>query len=381
MATPQPRTPSSTRGPADPASSRGRVSGRTRRTASDEVADRVRLRILRGEFKPGDDLPAERDLSEQLGVSRLTLRSAIARLQAEGLVVSVHGSGTRVLDYREAGGIELIGHLLRLAFASGDVPLGLLADLLELRRAMAVEVLGLVADRASASEIVMLRAHVEQQALLAGDPARFVEADLDFARKLVRASHNLALELVTATVVRQLRALPGAEALFLVDPAATVAVYRRLLDDIERRDARAVRKLARRLLDRQDQRVLEGIVAMADALGALSRAKGRPTTPVAPSPTDVAPASARDADAAEASLRGSAAREPVPRGGASRHDALDQERADGRTRPGPAGLAGHDEAPGPAGHDGDDGVAAESAKKKADGSAPRRGGREEEMAP
>jgi DNA-binding FadR family transcriptional regulator len=242
-----------------------------RRTASDDVADRVRLRILSGELRPGDELPAERDLSEQLGVSRLTLRSAIARLQAEGLLQSVHGSGTRVLDYREAGGIELIGHLLRHAFAAGDVPLGLLADLLELRRAMAVEVLGLVADRASASEIVMLRAHVEQQALLAGDPPRFVAADLDFARKLVRASHNLALELVTATVVRQLRALPGTEALFLVDPAATVAVYRRLLDDIERRDARGVRKLARRLLDRQDQRVLEGVAALADALGARAR--------------------------------------------------------------------------------------------------------------
>ena len=128
-------------------------------TAVDEVADGVRSRILGGTLLAGTDLPAERELCEELGVSRLTLRAAITRLEGEGLLRPKHGSGTRVLDYRETGGLDLIGYLARYSLEGGRVPVALLADLLEVRRSLAVEVVGLVAERASASELVMLRAH------------------------------------------------------------------------------------------------------------------------------------------------------------------------------------------------------------------------------
>ena len=75
-----------------------------RKRAAEEIADRLRWRILSGEFPAGPSLPPERDLAEDLGVSRLTLRAAMARLETEGLVRPVHGSGNRVLDFRESGG-------------------------------------------------------------------------------------------------------------------------------------------------------------------------------------------------------------------------------------------------------------------------------------
>src|SRR5687768_7988699 len=114
-----------------------------RKRAAAQAADRIRDAILVGKHPPGSSLPGERELSETLEVSRLTLRSALARLEAEGLVRPVHGSGTRVLDYRESGGVDLLGYLARLAFEGRIVPVDVLGDLLELRRAVAIEALGL----------------------------------------------------------------------------------------------------------------------------------------------------------------------------------------------------------------------------------------------
>jgi GntR family transcriptional regulator, transcriptional repressor for pyruvate dehydrogenase complex len=240
------------------------MSESVRKTAVDEVADGVRGRILGGAFVAGADLPAERDLCEELGVSRLTLRAAITRLEGEGLLRPRHGAGTRVLDYRETGGLELVGYLARYSLEGGRVPVALLADLLEVRRSLAVEVVGLVAERASASELVMLRAHVAQQATLVSEPARLMAADLGFARKLVRATHNLALELLFNTIVRQIEGQPGIESAFMAEPRRTLATYGRVLDFVEARDARGARKMTRRLLDRLDERVLEVVGELAE---------------------------------------------------------------------------------------------------------------------
>jgi DNA-binding FadR family transcriptional regulator len=242
-----------------------------RKTAVDEVADRVRGRILGGSFTAGADLPPERDLCEELGVSRLTLRAAITRLEGEGLLRPKHGSGTRVLDYRETGGVDLVGYLARYALEDGRVPVALLADLLEVRRSLAVEVVGLVAERASASELVMLRAHVQHQEALIEEPARLMAADLAFARKLVRATHNLALELLFNTIVRQIEGQPGIESAFMAEPRRTLATYRRMLEFVEARDARGARKMTRRLLDRLDQRVLEVVSELAEHAERLRR--------------------------------------------------------------------------------------------------------------
>lgn len=61
-----------------------------------EVTARLEELILSRAMKPGDKLPAERDLSERLEVSRSVVREAIGRLQSVGRIVRRHGSGSRV---------------------------------------------------------------------------------------------------------------------------------------------------------------------------------------------------------------------------------------------------------------------------------------------
>jgi GntR family transcriptional repressor for pyruvate dehydrogenase complex len=68
-----------------------------KRTA-ESVVERFRLLILDGVLRPGDRLPAERQLALDLDVSRPILRDALAQLEADGLIVARHGEGTFIAD-------------------------------------------------------------------------------------------------------------------------------------------------------------------------------------------------------------------------------------------------------------------------------------------
>ena len=63
---------------------------------SRQIADWFRDRIKAGEFRPGQRLPTERDLQQQLGVAATTTRRAYRLLAAEGYVVTTGGRGTHV---------------------------------------------------------------------------------------------------------------------------------------------------------------------------------------------------------------------------------------------------------------------------------------------
>lgn len=233
--------------------------GKTR--AVEEVTNRLRAAILRGDHPAGGVLPGERELAAQQGVSRLTLRAAIGRLETEGLVRAVHGSGNRVLDWRERGGIELVTHLATLD------PMGfpaLLRDLLEVRRVLAVEAIALAAQRCTEDDLADLRELVTRQALLVDDPARYIATDLALARRLARATRNTALVLLANTVSGMLERQPAMEVAFLVDAPGTLRFYRRVLQLLASRDGERARALASRLIARVDRSLLARVSALFD---------------------------------------------------------------------------------------------------------------------
>lgn len=238
----------------------------SRSNASELAAESLRRKILMGDVTPGSMLPGERELSETLGVSRLTLRSALATLQAEGLIEKVHGAGNRVLSYRESGGVELVGHLARYAVLGGELPMQLLADLLEFRRFIAIQILGAVAERATPDELHQLETHHAHLHTLVDSPSEFMEADLHFARLLVRATHNIALELLYNTVQRIVRSSPGFEAAFSVNTPATLATYDELLVVLKTRDPARVQQAAAERLAPLDRRTLDRLGELAKAL-------------------------------------------------------------------------------------------------------------------
>ncbi|MBX5441827.1 MAG: FadR family transcriptional regulator [Solirubrobacteraceae bacterium] len=81
------------------------------RLRSAAVHDRLRRAIVAGQYRPGDALPSERALSEMHRVNRHAVREAIKRLQQAGLVQVTQGGATRVLDWRETAGLDLLADL------------------------------------------------------------------------------------------------------------------------------------------------------------------------------------------------------------------------------------------------------------------------------
>jgi GntR family transcriptional repressor for pyruvate dehydrogenase complex len=154
-----------------------------REGSTEQVVSHVRALIVGGRLRPGDRLPAERDLAVQIGVSRPTVRAGLRALAAMGVVVSRHGSGT----YIPAGPPRL-----------GSAPLGFLAELhgftreemYEARRLLEVGAAGLAAERAAPEQIATMAEEVANLFAAMDDPQKFLVHDIDFHRSVAAASRN-----------------------------------------------------------------------------------------------------------------------------------------------------------------------------------------------
>ena len=159
------------------------------------VAEQLRYLILTGSYRVGDKLPPERQLAKDLGVNRSSLREGLKKLEHMGLVKIRQGDGTRVLDFMQTGGFDLVSHLIPLAQA-GHV--GLLGDVLEFRRIYGREVAQLAAIRRTADDLERMGA-LADQAEATEDPAELLRLDFDFYVALTHASQNRVLLLLINT--------------------------------------------------------------------------------------------------------------------------------------------------------------------------------------
>ncbi len=158
---------------------------------SDAVVEQIELLILRGVLRPGDRLPAERDLAEQLGVSRPSLREALGRLRESGLLVARAGSGVYVADVL---GSAFSPALVRL-FANHDEAV---FDALAFRRDME----GLAAERAarlgSKSDLAVIdrifhRMEAATDPDAGGEPGEGARLDAEFHLAIIEAGHNVVM--------------------------------------------------------------------------------------------------------------------------------------------------------------------------------------------
>jgi GntR family transcriptional regulator, transcriptional repressor for pyruvate dehydrogenase complex len=167
---------------------------------SDSIVSHIEQMIVDGTLKPGDSLPPERELASMLDVSRPSLREAIVKLEAKGLVQPGRGGGMQVVDvYAPTLTDPLVELLWRHPSAAFDV--------LELRHALEQVAAFHAAARATDAErrqieTCMTRFH---DAIKGGDPVKVAECDAAFHLALADASHNVALSYVMRGLVNLLR--------------------------------------------------------------------------------------------------------------------------------------------------------------------------------
>ena len=121
------------------------VDPKRRGTTAEEVAVQLSGMLHRGELRPGDRLPPERDLAKMLGVSRPTVRAGISVLTAVSVFRSRPGAGTFVVEAQ--GSLSLDGGPLRMmASLHGCTS----AEMFEARQSLEMAITGLAAERANA---------------------------------------------------------------------------------------------------------------------------------------------------------------------------------------------------------------------------------------
>ena len=152
------------------------------------ITRQVEELILQGVLRPGDRLPAEREMAEQLDVSRPTLREALADLEGRGLIATRPGGGTFIADIL---GSAFSPPLIEL-FANHDTAL---FDYLAFRR----DLEGLAAERAAQhatdADLEVIDAVFQRMEAAAAKRKPDDEAaiDAEFHMAIVEAAHNVVM--------------------------------------------------------------------------------------------------------------------------------------------------------------------------------------------
>lgn len=212
----------------------GRGSVPSRRV-SEVLHDELRGRILAGEPAAGEALPSERALAEQHGVNRHAVREALKRLEQAGLVRISHGGATRVQDWREHGGLDLLLDLVRDAAATGasGPPAEVVRSVLELRALIGVDAVRRFAERAEDAERARAAALVEAvaRAVEQAAPDVVVAAYEDLWRAVVAGSGNVAYRLMLNSLNVAVAAFPELAAALAPDDPGALRALAEALDE------------------------------------------------------------------------------------------------------------------------------------------------------
>lgn len=208
-------------------------------TNSERVAALIREQITWGRLSPGEHIPPERALAEQLGCARSVVREALKELRAQGFLASGRGrQGTIVAASRDASIGRGMGDLLE----SGAAPL---VDLYELRMGLEVQSAALAAWRRIPDDIAAL------DSLLAAmeegpDERRSAELDAAFHGAVAQATHNAFCVHVTAELVNLLYAhIPAVLDVLHADASSAsqlLTQHRAIVTAIRNRDVEGARR-------------------------------------------------------------------------------------------------------------------------------------------
>jgi GntR family transcriptional regulator, transcriptional repressor for pyruvate dehydrogenase complex len=210
--------------------------------------------VVKGNWKPGDRIPPERELCQQLGIARTSLREALKAMELIGLLDSRVGDGTFVCPRS-----EFLSRPLLWAFTGSDH--SELQDIMEARKIIEENLAGLAAERGSREAIAVIGQAVQmmRDSMARGDS--ILEADVAFHMAISAAAQNEVLHNAVQLLRNLLRqwiyfnlALPGVpdialkhhhtiyRAILLRKPAAARSAMRKHLEETTTLVKRAIKQ-------------------------------------------------------------------------------------------------------------------------------------------
>ncbi len=206
-----------------------------------QIADALAERIHSGVFPPGSHLPSERDLAQQMGVSRPSVREALIALEVMGLVEVRVGDGVLVCDRRTGFAPETDDE---------NSPL----EQLQARMLLEGEVAGLAAENVTPEQLAVLDASLVAMESMINDRTRFLAEDQRFHMAVVVASGSQTL-IDLVEFLWQQRTLPVYRAFEehftgAAEQTAVLEEHRAIVEAIRHGDSRKARSAMRRHIDR-----------------------------------------------------------------------------------------------------------------------------------
>lgn len=224
----------------------------------EQIVQQIEESVLNGTLKPGDQLPAERELAQKLGVSRTAVREAVKTLREKGLVEAYSGRGTFITDGTSQAARQSFDLMVKIGQQEGS------PHLAELRLILEPGIAAIAATRAEEDDIASMRDAVAVMERTQKDPEAYIEADLDFHLALAEAAGNpLILSLIDSIVglLREQRIK-----IFNVEggPQRGQIHHKKILQAMERRDAEMARAAMRAHLEqvREDSKAPSGLPSL-----------------------------------------------------------------------------------------------------------------------
>ncbi len=207
-----------------------------RESLSNQLVKEILARIARGVWAEGHRLPAERELARQFGVSRVTVRQAMAALRGLGVLRCRHGSGSYVSSAEiPAGADEFVSDTVGFDPAA-------LEEIITARKAIERVTAPLAAERRSTADVRALRQCLDEMKACVDDVHGYIAADMRFHRIMAVASGNTVLVRLMDAIEDQQRYSQVFTGHFRNEERRTIRAHERILQAIVDRDPAAARR-------------------------------------------------------------------------------------------------------------------------------------------
>ncbi len=165
---------------------------------SDEIVNQVKNLISEGALKPGDQLPPERELIKQFGISRPTLREALKSLIAMGFLEVTQTKRTSVKSMTSERMQDPLSLLIKTDTEK-------IFDLIEVRKALEAWSAFLAAERATEDDIKQLESIIKEMKVAFEKGRSWEKEDADFHLAIAQATHNTIQTHIMSTIYDLLR--------------------------------------------------------------------------------------------------------------------------------------------------------------------------------
>ena len=203
------------------------------------VFDQMQEQLIRGEWKPGDKLPSENELAEMFNVSRITIRQALQKLAALGMIETRFGEGSFV---READVGENMNALVPMMYLNKNSNF----QVFEFREIIDAEAAGLAAERATPEAVEELEKILKDMEKYnkSGNVKMFGQKDLEFHFKVTQMTGN-SLLIQTNIILRRILEISMEDVIDKMGCEPAMYYHTKILDAIKKKDHDSAMQLMR----------------------------------------------------------------------------------------------------------------------------------------